>query len=263
MLKSKLLRIVIITVLVMTIFVPVAHARLVVGSPENVISNSTLILTGEVISSNEVEEERTFTVSVDRVLKGEYSESEIVFTGKKNQIYGWMGTVHTLPETNTELLLFLRNDDNDNPYVTFDLNCVAVIEGQRVTSLLGGSNITVGVTSNEATNEERWEIADYIETYNEFLNTAGPIITQAEETTNGKNKTNEDLSSDSMAVTASVFWPGIIAFLILLGLSLIGLWYYARSKQNRSPLFWIVGVVICIVVSYILTTFAITPLLLR
>ncbi len=67
----------------MTIFVPVAQARLVAGSPENVISNSTLILTGKVISSNEVEEERTFTVLVDRVLKGEYSEPEIVFTGKK------------------------------------------------------------------------------------------------------------------------------------------------------------------------------------
>ena len=124
MLKSKLLRIVIIAISVMTIFVSVAQARLVAGSPENVISNSTLILTGKVISSNEVEEERTFTVLVDRVLKGEYSEPEIVFTGKKNRVYGWMGSVHALPETNTELLLFLRNDDNDNPYVTFDLNCM-------------------------------------------------------------------------------------------------------------------------------------------
>lgn len=254
MIKSKLLGMVIIAILVMTIFVPVAQARLVAGSPENVISNSTLILTGKVISSNEAEEERTFTVLVDRVLKGEYSEPEIVFTGKKNRVYGWMGSVHALPETNTELLLFLRNDDNDNPHVTFDLNCIAVIEGQRVTSLLGGSNIGI--------NDEHWEIKDYIETYNEFLDTADPIVTQTEKATNGENETNEDLSSRSIAVTASAFWPGIITFLILLGLSLVGLWYYARSKQNHSLLFWVVGIVVCIVVSYIIATFAITPLLL-
>jgi len=254
MLKSKILRMVIIATLVMTIFVPVAQAHLVAGSPENVISGSTLILTGKVISSNEVEEERTFAVLVDRVLKGELSESEIVFTGKKNPVYGWMGSVHTLPETNTELLLFLRNDDNDNPHVTFDLNCIAVIEGQRVTSLLGGSNIGI--------NDEHWEIKDYIETYNEFLDTADPIVTQTEKTTNGENETNKDLSSRSIAVTASVFWPGIITFLILLGLSLVGLWYYVRSKQNHSLLFWVVGIVVCIVVSYIIATFAITPLLL-
>jgi len=66
-----------------------------------------------------------------------------------------------------------------------------------------------------------------------------------------------------VTVTASFFWPGIIAFLILLGLSLVGLGYYARSKQSRSLMFWVVGIVICIVVSYIITTFAITPLFLR
>jgi hypothetical protein len=255
MLKSKLLRITIITVLVMTILVPIAQARLVVGSPENVISSSTLILTGEVISSSEAVEQRTFTVSVDRVLKGEYFDPEIVFTGKKNPVYGWMGSVHTLPKTNTELLLFLRNDDNDNPYFTFDLNCIAVVEGERVTSLLDGSNI--------GSNDERWEIEDYIETYNELLNTADLISIQTEKTIDGENQTNEDVSFRSMAVTTSVFWPGIIAFLTLLGLSLVGLLYYARSKQNRSSLFWVASILVCIVVSYIIATLAITPLLLR
>jgi len=257
MLKSKLLRISIITILVMTILVPVAQACLVAGSPENVISNSTLILTGKVITSNEVGEKRTFTVSVDRVLKGEYSKPEIVFTGRKNPIYGWMGGVHTLPEKKTELLLFLRNDDNDNPYFTFDLNCIAIVEGQRVTSLLGGSNIGL--------NDERWEIEDYVKTYNEFFNTIEHISAQTEETTTGEKDKNKDLSPRSMAVaaSASIFWPGIIAFLILLGLLLVGLWYYAHSKQNRSPLFWIAGIVVCIAVSYIIATFALTPLLIR
>ena len=76
MLKSKLLKSTIVTVLVVTILAPSVWARLVVNSPENVIFNSTLILTGEVISSNEVEEERTITVMVGRVLKGEYFGSE-------------------------------------------------------------------------------------------------------------------------------------------------------------------------------------------
>lgn len=66
-----------------------------------------------------------------------------------------------------------------------------------------------------------------------------------------------------MEVTASVFWPGIIAFLVLLGLSLVGLWYYARSKQSRSPLLWIVGIVVCVVVAYVIATFIVTPLLIR
>jgi len=254
--KSKLLRIVIIAVLVIIIFAPVAQARLMVGSPEKVISNSTLILTGEVNRSNESEEERTFTVLVDRVLKGDYSEPEIVFTAKKNPIYGWMGNIHTLPETNTELLLFLRNDDNDNPYFTFNLNCIAVIEGQRVAGLLGGSNIGI--------NDEHWEIEDYIEAYNEFLNTVDPISKQTEpvriDADNGQNK---DLPSRSTAFSASVFWPGIIAFLVLLGLSLTGLRFYARSKQSRSPLLWIVGIVVCVVVAYVIATFVVTPLLIR
>jgi len=254
--KSKLLRIVIIAALVVTIFAPVAQARLMVGSPEKVISNSTLILTGKVIKSNESEEERTFTVSGDRVLKGDYSEPEIVFTAKKNPIYGWTGNIHTLPETNTELLLFLRNDDNDNPYFTFDLNCIAVIEGQQVISLLGGSNVTI--------NDEHWEIEDYVQAYNHFLNSVGPISNQTNPTSIDTNSSqNQDLSARSIAVTASVFWPGIIAFLILLGLSLVGLWYYARSKQSRTSMFWIVGIAACTVVAFLIATFIITPLLLQ
>jgi high-affinity Fe2+/Pb2+ permease len=60
-----------------------------------------------------------------------------------------------------------------------------------------------------------------------------------------------------MAVTVSVFWPGIIAFLILLGLFLTGLVFYARSKQSRSPLLWIVGIVVCVVVAYVIATFVV------
>jgi hypothetical protein len=100
-------------------------------------------------------------------------------------------------------------------------------------------------------------------TCNEFLNTANPISTQTEEATNADNDQNQDLTPRSMAVTAAVFRPGIIAFLVLLGLSLLGLWYYARSKQNRSPLFWIVGIAACIIIAFLIATFIVTPLLLQ
>jgi len=160
MLQSKLLRIIIITVIAMNIFMPAALARLMAGGPETVISNSTLILTGKVVKSNEAEEERTFTVQVGRVLKGNYTEPEIEFAAKKNPVYGWVN-IRTLPENNTELLLFLRYDGNDNPYFAFDLNCIAIIEEQQVTSLLDGSNVGI--------NDGHWKIEDYLKAYNDFL----------------------------------------------------------------------------------------------
>lgn len=63
-----------------------------------------------------------------------------------------------------------------------------------------------------------------------------------------------------MAVSGSLFWPEIISFLVLLGLSLTGLRYYVRSKQSRSPFFWIVGIVVCVMVAYLITTFIVTPI---
>lgn len=254
MLKSRLLVIIIMTVLVITSFAAFAQARLLAGSPERVISESTLILTGKVVESIDNAEERSFTVSVNQVLKGDYTGNRISFFAQKTP-GGWMGFTK-LPETNTELLLFLRNDDSGNPYFTFDLNCIAIIEGQQVISLLGGSNVGI--------NDERWEIEDYIEAYNEFFNTVNPISKQTEpvhiDANSGKN---QESPTSPIAVTASVFWPGIIVFLILLGLSLAGLWHYARSKQSRSPMFWVVGIVVCVVVAYVIATFIVTPLLIR
>jgi len=252
MLKSRLLVIVIMTVLIITFLVSFAQARLLVGSPERVVSESTLILTGKVVESIDNAEERSFTVSVNQVLKGDYTGNRISFFAQKTP-GGWMGFTK-LPETNTELLLFLRNDDSGNPYFTFDLNCIAIIEGRRVTSLLGGSNVGI--------NDEHWEIEDYIKAYDEFLNTVDPISTGSGQT-RADNDQNQDLSSRSIAFSASVFWPGIIAFLVLLGLSLTGLMFYARSKQSRSPLLWIVGIVVCVVVAYVIATFVVTPLLIR
>jgi len=252
MLKSRLLVIVIMTVLIITFLVSFAQARLLVGSPERVVSESTLILTGKVVESIDNAEERSFTVSVNQVLKGDYTGNRISFFAQKTP-GGWMGFTK-LPETNTELLLFLRNDDSGNPYFTFDLNCIAIIEGRRVTSLLGGSNVGI--------NDEHWKIEDYIKAYDEFLNTVDPISTGSGQT-RADNDQNQDLSSRSIAFSASVFWPGIIAFLVLLGLSLTGLMFYARSKQSRSPLLWIVGIVVCVVVAYVIATFVVTPLLIR
>lgn len=253
MFRAKLLGMTIIVLLAMTLFVPAAGARLTAGGPEAVITKSTLILTGRVIKSNKAEEERTFTVAVDRVLKGEYTEPEIKFSAKKNPVYGWIN-IRTLPEKNTELLLFLRCDENSNPYFAFDLNCIAIIEEKQVTGLLDGSNVGI--------NDGHWQIKDYLQEYNDFLHNAvqagkrtEPVSTDAEQIR------NQDLSARSGAAGIPFLWPGIIVFPALLVLSLAVLWYCARSKQC-SLTFWIAGILVCIAVSYLIATIIFTPILI-
>lgn len=63
-------------------------------------------------------------------------------------------------------------------------------------------------------------------------------------------------------LSIAVFWPGLIAFLILLSLSLAGLIYYS-AKQPRSLLFWIGGVIVCILLAYVINIFIVTPLFLN
>lgn len=162
---------VVIMLLVITTFALPVEARLMAGGPDTVIENSTLILTGKVIENMEAEAERTFTVRVDRVLKGNYQKKDLVFTEKKNLVYGWVHIRH-IPGVNTELLLFLRDEENNDPYFAFDLNCVAVVEGGKVTSLLGGSNVGI--------NDEHWDIENYISGYNAFLDSMAPVGTGAD-----------------------------------------------------------------------------------
>ena len=100
---------------------------------------------------------------IDRIFKGNYQKEEIVLTEKKNHIYGWVH-IRCVPDIGTKLLLFLRSEDNVDPYLAFDLNCIAVVEGQEVTGLLGGSNVGI--------NDGHWEIEDYVKEYNVFFNSA-------------------------------------------------------------------------------------------
>ncbi|HHU76219.1 MAG TPA: hypothetical protein GXZ24_04925 [Firmicutes bacterium] len=163
MLRSVFLKTVIVVLLTITFFAPLAEARLMAGGPETVIANSTLILTGKVTENMEAEEERTFAVKIDRIFKGNYQKEEIVLTEKKNHIYGWVH-IRCVPDIGTKLLLFLRSEDNVDPFLAFDLNCIAVVEGQEVTGLLGGSNVGI--------NDGHWEIEDYVKEYNVFFNSA-------------------------------------------------------------------------------------------
>ncbi len=65
------------------------------------------------------------------------------------------------PEAGAEVLLFLRKDDGTNYRFTYDLNCIAILEDQKVTALCGGSNVVI--------NNDRWTVADYRQAYNDFL----------------------------------------------------------------------------------------------
>lgn len=175
------LRTIIIVLLAIISFVPQAEARLMAGGPDTVIENSTLILTGTVTGNMETEEERTFALRVNHVLKGDYQKEEITLTEKKNPVYGWVHA-YCVPEVNTELLLFLREVDNSYPYFSFDMNCIALIEGQKVTDLLDGSNVGI--------NDEHWEIGDYVKGYNAFLNNAGLVETQVNVVNTASGKEN-------------------------------------------------------------------------
>lgn len=252
MFRAKLLGMTIIALMALTIFVPAAGARLTAGGPEAVITNSMLILTGKVIESNGAEEERTFTVAVDSVLKGEYAEPEIEFTAKKNPVYGWIN-IRTLPEKNTELLLFLRCDENGKPYFAFDLNCIAIIEEEQVTDLIDGSNVGI--------NDGHWQIEDYLQVYNDFLHNAEQEGKRTEPVSAAAEHNRKlELSFLSRAAGIPFLWPGIIAFPALLVFSLAALWYCARSKQC-SLMFWIAGILVCIAVSYLIATIIFTPIL--
>ncbi len=163
--RTTPLKTIFIVLLIITFFVPSVEALLMAGGPATVIANSTLILTGKVTENMEAEEERTFAIRVDRVLKGNYQKEEMVLTERENPIYGWVH-IRGVPEIDTKLLLFLRSEDNVDPYLAFDLNCIAVVEGQEVTGLLGGSNVGI--------NDGHWEIEDYVKEYNIFFNSADP-----------------------------------------------------------------------------------------
>lgn len=178
------LKTVIIVLLVITSLASPAEARLMAGGPDTVIENSTLILAGTVTGNMETEEERTFAFKVDHVLKGDYQKKEITLTEKKNPVYSWVH-IRCVPEVNTKLLLFLRDKDNSYPYFSFDMNCIALIEGQKVTGLLGGSNVGI--------NDEYWEIEDYVKKYNAFLNNAGPVETQVNVVNTASGKENAAL----------------------------------------------------------------------
>jgi len=171
MFKTISLKTLVIVLLTITSFAHPAEARLMAGGPETIIANAALILTGKVTENMETEEERTFAVKVDHIFKGDCQKEEIVLSEKKNPVYGWVHIRH-VPEINRELLLFLRNEDDSDPYFAFDLNCIALVEGQKVTSLLGGSNVGI--------NDEQWDIADYLKEYNAFFNSADLVETQVD-----------------------------------------------------------------------------------
>ena len=59
----------------------------------------------------------------------------------------------------------------DEPHLAFDLNCIAVIEGQETAALLGGSNVGI--------NDEHWEIGDYQRTYNAYLRSVNDVNNEA------------------------------------------------------------------------------------
>ncbi|MEW6425331.1 MAG: hypothetical protein AB1523_11430 [Bacillota bacterium] len=198
---------------------PFASARLLVGSPEQVIANSTLILTGKVTESKDLEDERSFTVFVDRILKGTYPGEQISFSAQRTP-RGLMGFPAS-PEAGSEVLLFLRKDDGTNYRFTYDLNCIAILEDQKATALCGGSNVSL--------NNNRWTVDDYRQAYNDFLG-AGFARTQTQSASLGGKA---GAAGSAAPESRPLFFPlGLLG--TVLGIVLVfGLAGFVLYQQNK------------------------------
>lgn len=136
----------------------VASARLLVSSPEGTLQAADVIITGTVTAREYGEAERRVTIKVDEVLQGDLQGDELSLARQKNRVYGWVG--FDFPDPGTEIFLLLGGQAGQGYWLARDLNCVAVVEGGRVTALYQGSNVGI--------NGDRWSREDYAAAYDAF-----------------------------------------------------------------------------------------------
>ncbi|TDA70318.1 MAG: hypothetical protein D9V47_01910 [Clostridia bacterium] len=166
----------------------VASARLLVSSPEGTLQAADVIITGSVTAREYGEAERRVTIEVDEVLQGDLQGDELSLAMQKNRVYGWVG--FDFPDPGTEIFLLLRGQAGQGYWLARDLNCVAVVEGGRVTSLYQGSNVGI--------DGDRWSREDYAAAYDAFY--------QANRTP--QEETPEISQQPGVAAGAGTGWPG-------------------------------------------------------
>lgn len=133
-------------------------ARLLVSSPAGTLGAADVIITGIVTAREYGEAERRVTIKVHEVLQGDLQVDELSLAMQKNRVYGWVG--FDFPGPGAEIFLLLRGQAGEDYWLARDLNCVAVAEDGRVTSLYRGSNVEI--------NGDRWSREDYAAAHDAF-----------------------------------------------------------------------------------------------
>lgn len=143
---------------------PFASARLLVLSPETVISNSDAIVVGVITSKSENENSLSVIVQVEEILKGTVDSSTINLTVRP--YLPNTSLTDAFPQEGTRVFMALNNTQNNEHewILAGQLNAVAIVENGCVAAIHEGSTVTI--------NDGKWTPSDYIEVYNRFYLTS-------------------------------------------------------------------------------------------
>jgi hypothetical protein len=108
-----------------------AEAKLLIYSPQETIDSSDLIFMGTVAKKEYFESSAAATISVDKILKGETADNEIVLKYRdmvrnKPVAKSWFPFI--VPDEGTKIMLLLRKGESDEYRPTADANSIAVLE---------------------------------------------------------------------------------------------------------------------------------------
>jgi len=118
-------------VLCLTLLYPKASADLLVFTPQDMISNSTSIITGTVVEKEDGQDHRRVIIRTKKVIKGD-SPGELLVLERNNSPFGLIG--FEFPEAGKDVLLFLQGKD----VLTGDANNVATIEAGNIAIVYQG-----------------------------------------------------------------------------------------------------------------------------
>lgn len=155
----------ILLAVVFTVLVPsTVFAKLVTAGPQDALAGASTIVVGTVTARHYSEDERSVTIQIDQVVKGDTEKQQLSWKVPKPRMYGWLD--FDFPETGNQVLLLLNGNDQEGFALAWDLNCVAVVDEGRVTALYHGT--TIGL------NQASWEPEQYAAAYDAYYQAHKP-----------------------------------------------------------------------------------------
>lgn len=133
-------------------------AKLLVFSPDNVLSVSDAIVVGTITAKKENGSTVEATIRVERVLEGTVKSRYIELCAGPYIPKG--SPPDTFPDKGARVFIALRGTDNEGWRLTSDLNAVGVVENGHVSSIHNGFEIGI--------DNEHWEPRDYVSSYDRF-----------------------------------------------------------------------------------------------